>query len=106
MLKNIGSQIFDLGIHDLENSLTEIEFPKRQGKIRKTYLMGNGNKVDNATEAADLFIRRECPQIANCTDEPHRPVFVPDTFLFNSLKPEVSKYNYLHKAGFTVNGKS
>ncbi len=79
---------FELGIHDLENSLTEIVFPPNQGKNRERYWMGNGFVVTSADEAADRFLQREFNAIANCRKTPHPPVFVPDIFI-SKLKSKV-----------------
>ncbi len=59
---------------------------------QERYSMGNGKEVTDPNEATDLFLRREFPEIANCEKVPHIPVFVPDIFIFNSVKPEVRSY--------------
>ena len=79
----------ELGIHSLENNLKEIVFPKCQGKIRTTYSMGNGKIVTDANNATKLYIEREFPEISSCYNKPHSPIFVPDAFIFNSVKPKV-----------------
>ncbi len=79
---------FELGSHDLENTLTEIEFPPNKGKNGKLYSMGNGSAVNSADEAADLFLQREFNAIANCHKTLHPPVFVPDIFI-SKLKCKV-----------------
>jgi hypothetical protein len=96
---------FQLGIHDLDNSLTEIEFPKWQGKMKNTYSMGNGIEVKSAKKAADLFLCREFPEIANCNVKPHDPIFVPDIFIFNAVKTEVRPLNSFNskKQPFKIN---
>ncbi len=81
---------FELGIHDLENSLTQIGFPPKTLKSQTTYSMGNGKEVSNANEAAELFLQREFNQVVNCKKEPHPPLFVPDTFIFHQLKSKVT----------------
>ena len=73
--------LFELGIHDLENSLTEIKFPPINPKKKERYSMGNGYIVNSADKAADLFLQREFSFVANCKNEPHPPVFVPDIFI-------------------------
>jgi len=91
---NPNQSDFELGIHELENSLTEIRFPKCQGKIKNTYFMGNGSEVNDANAAAGLFLKREFAEIANSNNVPHPPVFVPDTFIFKSVKKEVHRRFY------------
>ncbi len=81
---------FQLGIHDLENSLTKIGFPTKNSKNKATYSTGNGKDVDNADEAAELFLEREFSQVVKCKKTPHAPIFVPDTFIFNQLKSKVT----------------
>ncbi len=85
----------ELGVHDLENNLTDIIFPKCHVKIRETYSMGNGKIVDNPNEAAELYLQREFIEISNCQSVLHSPIFVPDIFIFNSVKEEVKlvKFN-------------
>jgi len=87
-LATIDSQ-FQLGFQDLENSLTEIVFPKRKKKKKiEQYSMGNGHIAKSAGEAIDLFLQREFSTIANCHEKPHPPVFVPDIFI-SKLKSKV-----------------
>ncbi len=72
---------FELGIYDLENSLTEIQFPPINHKKKERYSMGNGCIVNSADEAADLFLKREFSFVNDYKEKPHPPTFVPDIFI-------------------------
>ena len=60
-----------------------LEYPEVQGskkKNRTNYLLGNDIALKDPLEA--WFLCREYPEIINCKNIPHNPVFVPDTFFY------------------------
>jgi len=85
---------FELGIYDLDNSLTEIQFPPINHKKKERYSMGNGCIVNSADEAADLFLKREFSFVNKHKEKPHPPIFVPDIFI-SKLVNKVNKVNIL-----------
>ena len=86
----VDVKVEHLGVFDIENKVKEFKFPcGRQQKKRKQYLgkylLGNGNNTSDPSKAADLFLEREYPEVKNCNEEPHAPIFVPDTFFHTSV---------------------
>ena len=60
-----------------------LEYPEVQGSKKKNstnYLLGNGIALKHHLE--EDFLCREYPEINNCKNIPHNPVFVPDTFFY------------------------
>jgi hypothetical protein len=80
----------ELGSFALENSVNQVRFPERKNgkKSRLKYMLGKGISMDDPSQAADHFLDREFPQLLQ--EDPHPPLFVPDTFIYKHFSKKVS----------------
>ena len=78
----------ELGSFTLENTVDQVRFPEKpNGKdSRLRYLLGKGISTEDPSEAADHFLDREFPELRQ--EDPHPPLFVPDTFIYKPFKKE------------------
>ncbi len=81
----------ELGSFTLENTVNQVRFPERERgkKSRLKYMLGKGISTDDPSEAADHFLDREFPQLRQ--EDPHSPLFVPDTFIYKHFPEKVTK---------------
>ena len=75
----------NLGVEDLRSDDKIYKFAPSHEKRRK-YLLGRGIETEDPEDAIKSFLQREYPEIKKCAKKPHVPVFVPDTFFYNSVK--------------------
>jgi len=80
----------ELGSFTLENTVNQVRFLERERgkKSRLKYMLGKGISTDDPSQAADHFLEREFPQLHK--EDPHPPLFVPDTFIYKHFPEKVT----------------
>jgi hypothetical protein len=58
--------------------------------------LGFGVKTTSPTEAGELLMKREYPEIFNSITKPHNVIFMPETYLYGQLTEKVYFYVSSH----------
>jgi hypothetical protein len=62
------------------------------GLQNSEFNLGFGIKASSPTEAGELLMKREYPQILNSATTPHDVIFIPEVYLYGTTTEKV-KYN-------------
>ena len=84
-LDHLGIEVLEVDNKKVQK-FPEVRSPKKD--LGRNYLIGNGITLEKPCDAAEYFLGREYPELQNCKNVPHNPVFVPDTFFYRGLTYE------------------
>ena len=84
-LDHLGIEVLEVDNKKVQK-FPEVRSPKKD--LGRNYLIGNGITLEKPCDAAEYFLGREYPELQNCKNVPHNPVFVPETFFYKDLTYE------------------